>query len=243
MLTPTCAVFDINCWWRRVMHANTTNEIAVGSCSMLMAIIAVDDPMRLWIDQNWLTLVVVIGATMVIASVTCILSPAETKRQTVGRILASGIFGAVVAVISGSMSIVGSPTRLAGIVLICGIGGWMGWLLILEYLNTARNSPQIKGLLASVLRNWVLRMAKAPLDPTQPVIALPPVAPLTPEQVAATRIPEKHLPEPVNISDFSRRETRPNNDTEGRGTFPSENGNGQSQPLERRDPQQRPQPP
>lgn len=148
------------------MHSNTTNEIAVGATGMLLGVIAFDDPTVQWLAGNWLTLLVVAGMTMTVAGVTCLLSPAPSPRMTVGRILASGIFGAVISVVAGAIHSNGSgPAAIAGIILVCGIGGWMGWLLILEVITSMKESPEARKGIISILQNFLSRFTGQPRSP------------------------------------------------------------------------------
>ena len=149
------------------MHSNTTNEIAVGSAGMLFAIVAVDDPAMVWLRANWSLLASVVGLTMLVATVTCLLSPAPSFRTTVGRVLASGIFGGIVAVIAGSLHSSGNgPGAIAAIVLLCGIGGWMVWLTIIEYAAAIRESPGARKAILTAAWNVVLRIFNIPRSPT-----------------------------------------------------------------------------
>ena len=151
------------------MHSNTTNEIAVGTVGILFSVVAFDDPTLIWLNQNWPTLLIVMMLTMGVAMVTCLLSPAPNGRATLGRILASGIFGAVVTVIAGAMSSSGNgPAAIAAIVLICGIGGWMIWMGMLEYAVAMRESPTFKKNLGTALWNVVLRIFNIPRQSTAP---------------------------------------------------------------------------
>lgn len=148
------------------MHSNTTNEITIGASAMLFAVLTVDDPAVAWIMANWMTLTLVTVFTMVVAGVTCVLSPAPSSRMTVGRILASGIFGAVISVVAGAIHSSGSgPAAIAGIILVCGIGGWMGWLLILEVITSMKESPEARKGIISILQNFLSRFAGQPRSP------------------------------------------------------------------------------
>lgn len=145
------------------MHSNTTNEIAVGASGILFSMIALDAPTLKWLNENWVTLGIVMALTMTVASVTCLLSPAPSGRATLGRILASGIFGAVVTVIAGALHSSGNgPAAIAAIVLVCGIGGWMIWMGLLEYATAMRENPSFKKSVGTAMWNVVLRIFNIP---------------------------------------------------------------------------------
>lgn len=151
------------------MHSNATNEIAVGSVGILFSVVAFDDPTLQWLNGNWPTLMIVMGLTMGVAMVSCLLSPAPNGRATLGRILASGIFGAVATVIAGALHNSGNgPAAIAAIVLISGIGGWMIWMMLLEYAVAMRESPTFKKNLGTALWNVVLRIFNIPRQSTVP---------------------------------------------------------------------------
>lgn len=151
------------------MHSNTTNEIAVGSVGILFSVVAFDDPTLRWLNTNWPTLMIVMGMTMAVAMVSCLLSPAPNGRATLGRILASGIFGAIITVIAGALHSSGNgPAAIAAIVLICGIGGWMIWMGLLEYAAAMRESPTFKKNLGTAMWNVVLRIFNIPRQSTPP---------------------------------------------------------------------------
>lgn len=173
------------------MHSNTTNEIAVGGSGLIMAVVAVDDPALKWLVANWIGVSLVAVLTMSVAGVTCILSPAPTPRMTVGRILASGIFGAAVSVIAGSIHSSGSgPAAIAGIVLGCGIGGWMAWVFLIEVMTSMKESPEARRGFIGILRNFAARFAgeaRKPASDSQLRL-------LTTEERVALRVPEKRSP-------------------------------------------------
>lgn len=165
------------------MHSN----IAVGAAGFLFAALAVDQPTIQWLTANWQTLVLVTVATMLVASVTCLLSPAPSRRQTIGRILASGIFGMIISVITGSLLASGDgPAATVTIILLCGIGGWMVWLTIIEYVMAIKETPGAKEAILKAGWNVILRIFNIPRTPTtqehsgQDVIKLPPAQPISP---------------------------------------------------------------
>jgi hypothetical protein len=105
-----------------------------------------------WLVQNQGRLAVVVVASMMLAAVSCLFWQAETRKATVGRILAAAVVGFLMTMFSVSMGDGGSGiVATAVIVSVSGLAGWFIVMTLLEWVREAKDKGTLKNALSTAI--------------------------------------------------------------------------------------------
>jgi hypothetical protein len=146
------------------MHltAPAAGEVIVPLSFALFANVVRDEATIVWLQENAGRLSLVVAGCMFIAIVSCLIWPAESKRVTLARILASGVIGFLLTMLSVSVGEVGGGVTATAIIV--AVGGFAGWFIFLTGIEVAREAKE-SGSMKGALGNAISKVANQIFKP------------------------------------------------------------------------------